>query len=101
MRGTSGKRIFGAIGALIGTLMTICVAYGVYLHIHAGLGAETIRNGYGQYSTWAAYAGKLIAVPFVLLGMFLIGWWQLWRRSRREGVPIRQIRNELKQNCDF
>lgn len=101
MRGVSGRRLLGTIGTLVGTLLTICVAYGVYLHVHSGLGAESFQNGYGQYSSWAAYAAELVVAPIILLGIFLVGWWQLWRRSRREGIPMKKIRRELERNRDF
>jgi len=39
------------------------------------------------------YCGSLI-----LVSMWIVGWVQLWRRSRQEGVPMKKIREELKRD---
>lgn len=98
MRSVLGKRILGAVGVLLGTVGIIGVVLTVYLRLSTGHGADAFQNVYGQYETWASYAGFLVAAPLIMLGIFLVGRWQLWRRSRREGVSAKEILKELKRN---
>lgn len=88
----------GVIGVLIGTVGMLGVGLTVYLRIRAGHGADVFQNGYGQFQTWGSYAGALIGGPLILLGGFLVGRWQLWRRSRAEGVSAKEILKELKRD---
>ncbi len=74
------------------------VAFTAYLRIENGQGADVFRNAYGQFETWGAYAGLLLAAPLILLGVFLVRRWQLWRRSRLEGISAKDILKELKRN---
>jgi type VI protein secretion system component VasK len=98
MRSVLGKRILGSVGMLIGAVGVIGVVLAVYLRIRAGHGADAFQNGYGQYETWASYAGLLIAAALILLGIFLVRRWQLWRRSRLEGISSKEILEELKRD---
>lgn len=98
MRDGLGKRVLGSVGLLISIVGPICVGFAVYLRVRTGHGADAFRNGYGQYETWASYAGLLAAAPLILLGIFLVRRLQLWRRSRREGVSAKEILKELKRD---
>jgi hypothetical protein len=98
VRSVLGKRILGAVGMLIGTLGFIGIVLTVYLRIRAGHGTDAFQNQYGQYETWASYAGFLIGAPLLLLGLYLVRCWQLWRRSRLEGIPTKELIEELKRN---
>jgi hypothetical protein len=98
MRSVLGKRVLGSVGVLIGIVGFAGVALAVYLRLRTGHGADEFQNGYGQYETWASYAGLLIAGPIILLGIFLLRRWQLWRRSRLEGVSAKEILEELKRD---
>jgi hypothetical protein len=98
MRSVWGKRILGSVGVLLGVVGIIGVVATVYLRLSTGRGADAFQNGYGQWETWASYAGFLVAAPLILLAMSLAGWWQLWRRSRLEGVSMREIRKRLSRN---
>jgi hypothetical protein len=79
------------------TVGALCLVFFVYLKIRTGHGADPFQNGYGQFETWASYAGSLVGGLLILLGGVLVGGWQLWRRSRAEGVPTRDILKELKR----
>jgi hypothetical protein len=61
MRNATGRKALGVMGLILGAVMLIITALFVYLRIRFGRGAETFQNGYGQYETWASYAGFLIA----------------------------------------
>lgn len=94
----SGRRIFAVIGAIFGILGVAAIALDVYLHVRFSDPTDTLRNVYGFYIPWSAAAGFLIVVPILLLGLWALRWWQLWRRSRQEGVPMATIVRELKRN---
>ena len=81
-----GKRVLLSAGAFIGVVGIVGVVLAVYFRISTGHGADAFQNGYGQYETWGSYAGLLVAAPLLLLGIYLLRRWQLWRRSRLEGV---------------
>jgi len=98
MRSVLGKRILGSVGVLIGALGAIGLVLTVYLRIRGGRGADSFQNGYGQYETWASYAGFLVAASLILLGIFLMRRWQLWRRSRLEGISAKEILKALKRD---
>jgi hypothetical protein len=83
---------------LLFPLGVITVVLTVYERLRTGHGADAFLNGYGQYETWASYAGFLIAAPVILLGMYLLRRWQLWRRSRLQGVPPKEILEHLKRD---
>ena len=95
---TLGKRVFLSVGVLIGVAGIVGVVLAVYLRIGTGHGADAFQNGYGQYETWGSYAGLLVAAPLILLGILLIRRWQLWRRSRLEGISAKEILKELKRD---
>jgi hypothetical protein len=97
VRSVLGKRILGSIMVLICIVGVPGVVLSVYGRIRTGHGADWIQNAYGQYETWASYAGLLVATPVILLGIFLLRRWQLWRRSRQEGVSTKEILKELKR----
>ncbi len=82
----------------MGVAGIVGVALTVYLRINTGHGADAFQNEYGQYETGGSYAGLLVAAPVLLLCVFLVRRWQLWRRSRLEGVSAREILEELKHN---
>ncbi|HWI69645.1 MAG TPA: hypothetical protein VNS88_14930 [Nitrospiraceae bacterium] len=92
------RRVLGVSGAILAAIGVIGVAGTLCLRISEGRGAEAVQNGYGQYQTWAAYAGCLIAGGLILLSSYLVRCWQLWRRSRLEGTSMRQVAKELKRS---
>jgi len=93
-----GKRVLLSVGVLIGVVGIVGVVLAVYLRISTGHGADAFQNGYGQYETWGSYAGLLVAVPLILLGILLIRRRQLRRRSRVEGIPSKEILKALKRD---
>ena len=76
----TGKRILGAVGALLLTLgmMTVCLT--IYLHIREGRGAEPVQNYLGQIGTSASSAAGIIVGSLMLLVGSLTAAWQRWRR---------------------
>jgi hypothetical protein len=97
MRRRLGKRVLHAVGAAIGVLGMLGLAGSLYFLIRGGHGADAFQNGYGQYETWASYAGAIIGSLLLLLGGFFLGRWQLWRRSRLEGISAKEILKELNR----
>jgi len=85
MRSVLGKRLLGSVGALLGVLGVVNVVLTVYLRLREGRGMEVYTDFYGQHETWAGYAGYLVGGSLMLLGFFLVRWYQLWRRSRQDG----------------
>jgi uncharacterized membrane protein len=77
---------------MIGVVLT------VYLRVSTGHGVDTFQNGYGQFETWASYAGFLVGAPLMLLGFLIVRRWQLWRRARLEGISAKEIMKELKRD---
>ena len=92
-----GRLIFNLIAVLIFAAGLIGGVGTIYLRIRAGHGADPYQNGYGQYLTWGSAAGLLVGITILLLGVLLVRWWQIWRRSRQEGVSTREIEKELKR----
>jgi hypothetical protein len=71
----------------------------VYVHIRDGHAAETYQNVYGWNIPWtvpATFGGTFVLIG---LGALLLRWWQLRRRSRLEGVPMKQLTKELKRDA--
>jgi uncharacterized membrane protein len=93
-----GKRIFGAVGAVLLSLGMIGTSLTAYLHIREGHGAEPFQNYLGQVQTWASATGGAVGGLLILLGGVFLGWWQLRRRSRQEGVSVKELRRELKRD---
>ena len=98
MAGTPGRRLLLSVGVLITIVGIPGVMLAVYLRVSTGHGADAFQNGYGQYETWASYAGLVVAAPLILLGIFLIRRWQLGRRARLEGISAKEILKELKRD---
>ena len=98
MRTGLGKRVFGAVGALLLFLGLMSVSLTLYLRINEGRGAEPFQDAYGQIETWASASGAAIGGTLILLGGLCIAQWQLWRRSRQEGISTKEIHKELKRN---
>jgi uncharacterized membrane protein len=94
----SSKRVLLSVGVLLGVVGIVGVVLVVYLRINTGHSVDAFQNGYGQYETWGSYAGLLVAAPLILLGIFLVRRWQLWRRSRLEGVSAKEILKELRRD---
>ena len=87
-----------AVAFVVFPLGAIGVVLTVYERIRTGHGADAFQNGYGQYETWASYAGLLIATPLIFLGIFLVRRWQVWRRARAQGMTIKEVLDGLKRN---
>jgi len=71
----------------------------VYVHIRDGHAADTYQNVYGWGIPWtvpATFGGVFVLIAF---GTLTVRWWQLWRRSRLEGVPMSQVAKELKRDA--
>lgn len=97
MRSVFGRRLLGAVGAVLFVVGVVCTLFTVYLRIRQGRGTEGWVNVYGQPETWAGAAGALIGMAFIALVAFVVVWVQLRKRSREEGIPMRRIFRELKQ----
>jgi hypothetical protein len=98
MRIHLGKTIVNVIAVLIFAAGAIGGVGTIYLRIRAGHGTDTFQNGYGQYLTWGSSAGLLIGIVIFLLGIYLVRLWQIWRRSRQEGISTREIEKEIKRS---
>jgi hypothetical protein len=95
----SSRRVLGVVGAVLGTTAIITFVLTVYLRIRDGRGMEVYRNVYQQNITWVTAACSLIAVALVLAGSYVVRWLYLWRRSRLEGISMKEIAKELKQSA--
>jgi hypothetical protein len=93
-----GRLIFGVIGSVLLVVGFLGLALDVYMHIRDSQGAETYENFYGFHILWSQAAAFLVSAPFLLLGIYALTRWQLWRRSRQEGASRETIRKELKRN---
>ena len=98
MLSPKGKTIFGVIGSVLGTLGAAAFALRVYVHIRDGHAADTYETYYGFHVPWSQAAAFLLSVPFILLGIYALSRWQLWRRSRQEGASVDTLRKELKRD---
>ena len=90
-----GQRIL--ISVVVG-LSFASFGLSVYLQIREGHAAETYQNVYGWNIPWTVPATFAVAFALIGLGALLVRWWQLWRRSRLEGIPMRQGARELKRD---
>jgi hypothetical protein len=97
MSSAASIRFLGVTGAILFTLGTIGVVLAIYEKYREGRALDVFQNGYGQYETWAAYAGSLIAAALILGAACALRWGYLWRRSRLEGVSMKEIAAELKR----
>ena len=70
----------------------------VFMHIRNGHAAETYQNVYSWSISWAAAAALFVMFTFIALGSFVARWVQLWRRSRLEGISIKEVAKNLKRN---
>ena len=96
VRKSLGRRIliFVFFGAPIASFALL-----VYVHIRDGHAAETYQNVYGWNIPWTIPATFGVVFALVGLGVLTLRWWQLWRRSRIEGIPMKQVATELKRNA--
>src|ERR1700722_2905152 len=85
------------ITAVVG-LPVAAFGLSVYLHIRDGHGADTYRNVYGWNIPWTVPATFAAAFAVVAVAALLVRWWQLWRRSRLEGIPMSKAAEELRRN---
>ena len=81
----------------MGGIGVICAILTVYIRIRQGRGAEGWINFYGQPQTWAGVAGLLIGLVVIVVGVALVVWIQLWKRSREEGVSMKSVFNDLRR----
>jgi hypothetical protein len=95
MRRSLGQRIL--ISIVVG-LPIAAFGLRVYLHIRDGHAADTYQNVYGWNIPWTMPASFAAAFVLIGLGALLVRWWQLWRRSRFEGISMRQVAKELKDD---
>jgi hypothetical protein len=93
------RRVFGVLGAVLGTTAIITFVLTVYLRIRDGRGMEVYQNVYKHNITWVAAACTLTAVAMVLAGSYVVRWLYIWRRSRLEGISMKEIAKELKQSA--
>jgi hypothetical protein len=92
-----GRAIFSVFAVLIFAAGLIGGVGTIYLRIREGHSTDTFQNVYGQHLTWGSSAGLLIGSSLLLIGMYLVRRWQIWRRSRQEGITSQEIENELKR----
>ena len=95
MRSRLARWFFGSVAAGLTLFGLIGVVLTLYSHLHNEQGAASWVNVYGQTETWAGVAGRLAGGLLLLLAGIALGAWQFWRRSREEGVSMKQIRDEL------
>ena len=95
MRRSLAQRIL--ISIVVG-LPLAAFGLSVYLHIRDGHAADTYQNVYGWNIPWNMPASFAAAFLLIGLGALLVHWWQLWRRSRLEGIPVKQVAKELKDD---
>ena len=98
MLSRNGKLIFGSISFVLGAIGVAAFALQVYIHIRDGHAADTYETYYGFHVPWSQAAAFLVSVPFILLGIYALSRWQLWRRSRQEGASVDTLRKELKRD---
>jgi hypothetical protein len=73
-------------------------ALDVWVHIRDGHAADAYENFYGWPITWGQAAGGLVSIPLVLLVIYALTRWQLWRRARQAGVSMGTMRKHLKKD---
>ncbi len=93
-----GRLVFSVIGFVLLAAGVAGFALRVYMHLSEGQATDTYDNVYGFHISWSQAAAFLVSVPVILLGIYVVGRWQLWRRSRQEGASQETIRKELKRN---
>ena len=98
MLSRKGQLIFGIIGSVLLTLMGGGFALDVWIQIRDGHAADSYENFYGWHVTWGQAAGGLVSVPLILLVIYVVTRWQLWRRARQAGVSVDSMRKHLKKN---
>ena len=98
MLSRKGKLIFGVIGSVLISMGVVAFALDVYVHIREGHAADTYDNFYGFHIAWSQAAAFLVSAPLILIGIWMLSRWQLWRRSRQEGVSPGTIRKELRRD---
>jgi len=92
------RRVVISVVFVLAMLGFVGFALRIYMQIRSGHATDTYENVYGFHIPWSQAAGFLVSVPLVLLGIFAVRQWQLWRRSRQEGVSIRTIVKDLKRD---
>jgi hypothetical protein len=95
VRYSLGQRIL--IAVVVG-LPIAAFGLSVYLHIRDGHAAETYQNVYGWNIPWTVPATFGVVFALTGLGALTMRWWELWRRSRLEGIPMSQVAKELKRD---
>jgi hypothetical protein len=96
VRRSLGRRIliFIFFGAPIASFAIL-----VYVRIRDGHAAETYQNVYGWNIPWTVPATFGAAFALVGLGALTLRWRQLWRRSRIEGIPMKQVAKDLRRDA--
>lgn len=84
-------------GVLLGTLGMAGIPVLLWERFRHGQSMQVFQDGYGQYETWASYAGGLIGSLLILATGWVVRWWVLWRRSRQEGITMKALGQELKR----
>ena len=92
------RRVVISVVFVLAMLGVVSFALRTYLKIRSGHATDTYENVYRFHIPWSQAAGFLVSAPLILLGIFAVRQWQLWRRSRQEGVSIRTVVKDLKRN---
>jgi hypothetical protein len=91
------QKLLLAIGIPLTVAGILAFAFRVYVAINQGHASDYYWNYKGQPIMWAQAAVAVVGGSLTVLAMWSLRWWQFWRRSRLEGVPIATIRKEHKQ----
>lgn len=94
----AARRIITSVFAVIAILAFLSFLLQVLFHIQQGHGADTYDNVYGLHLTWAQAAASMASLVLLLVGAWVVRWWQLRKRSRQEGVSAATILEDLRRN---
>ena len=86
-------------GFVMGALVFLGLSLRVYMKIRDGHGADTYDNVYGFHILWSQAAALLGSAALIVAGAYSARWWQLWKRSREEGVSVSTVAKDLKRDA--
>jgi hypothetical protein len=99
MRTSALKRLLLLFGATIAVFGIGSALVLIYLQIRSGHGADGWINAYGQPESWGSAAGAVIAIAITAIAVWAYVWIYLWRRSRQEGVSMKQLWKEIRRRA--
>ena len=83
----------------MGALVFLGLSLRAYMKIRDGHGADAYDNVYGFHILWSQAAALLGSVALIGVCAYSVRWWQLWKRSREEGVSVGTIAKDMKERC--